>query len=1009
MRWWCLLGLLLVPLVTSGDAVYKRGPGFDTSIPIDDNGDGLYETAYFPQDYDGDGTAWVACDCGGGTTPGPTADWICGKYVNHETGAFVDGSSDDGANTHPSCRFEGERVWDDAQDDLNTLHGLLQDGATVNADAKGILVFQGYDRNEGTDPTGFCWNSSTKDYTGACPFIKWSDGTTATAPIAGAVEIFRDGVTIDFGSQDENAEQDYRRDGAWILDNRGEFESTSCRMFVLGTGGYQKNTACIGEPAVLHASQLIRAAKVSEADTAQLDASFPLANPFSYNLCVCNDKDDAACTDSSNWGAGITSAIAEDWSTNVKAGDLIAVAAGLDDGSHSDSVLLQVGKTPTTACGFQDISTTLSTSASAGATFNANGCSGILTNCLQIFAQTAVFPVAADALAGYWVEFTSGVLNGQRFLISFSTSQRLRLSRGSAELPAGGDSFRVVGGCTTADDCGIEVEVGLVRPDTAGEVVGTSVSWDIDPIDQLVMNANYSTVVGPWRDNDDAVASNVNVTGGSFAPQDWLGSSEDCEDDSDSTGVNADLNPGNDGASPATVCTTSCGPMAADASGDPGAPTPLTCDTGSITALSNLDQGGFRNAGFYYGSYDAAHGSNTWLDGMVFLQQGGFYNNRIAWNKHGTMMDLPGGSEVIGNTFAYNTDTRQPVSNSQILIASFGQRQRWENNLFLGNAALCASYGGCPLLEVGFRSLFANNTFSGNRGSHIALNNEGSGAIIRGNVFEGGRGPFIFASCAFPATSHYDRNADCSGMIIQGNTFGSGGFANAGQDDALGKILIEQTAASGFGIGNLLILDNFMQAYDANPGYTSSGGFLAIGDPTCADVANAPACTSGSPQDEMPQVGGASDGYCDATCAPKQWFPQDCLVGFADDTGADGLNDANRVSIRGNFLTTQGKLFCDASLREVDNGGAGISADGYPITGQNNLGDRVIQGVMPFSAIYDTIAELDTLCTTTSTGLWNWAFPVVDAFNAWDCGEADGGSADNLCVCLTDGSLIDAW
>jgi len=61
MRWWCLLGLLLVPLVASGDAVYKRGPGvgITPNIAVDTDGDGSPDYIACG-DYDGDGTTEMA-------------------------------------------------------------------------------------------------------------------------------------------------------------------------------------------------------------------------------------------------------------------------------------------------------------------------------------------------------------------------------------------------------------------------------------------------------------------------------------------------------------------------------------------------------------------------------------------------------------------------------------------------------------------------------------------------------------------------------------------------------------------------------------------------------------------------------------------------------------------------------------------------------------------------------------------------------------------------------------
>jgi len=994
-----------------GERTYTFDYSVDTTDPIIVSSD--YDGPFggdcnggncFPKDYDGDGTKWTKCDCGTGTTPGPTVNWICGLYVNHAAGTFVDGKSDDAPGTHPSCRFNGERIWDDAQDDLNVLHNQLVDGDEVHF-ADGVYVQQGYDRNSGTDPTGLCWNSATRDYTGDCPVQTWSDGSSSTQ-LGGAVRLFKDGIKyIADSGMDDDAEEDYQRENVWWLDNRGEFEPMNCRGLNLGYGTLNKSETCTGFPPVLHGSHIIRSAKVLEQESSTLDATFPSADFPSYEMCVCNDKDDAACTVTTGWGLSDPAIEATNWNSNASAGSVIRIDAGTEDYDNRISYHFELQEAPTETCGYKDITTSILISGSSGSTHNANDCTGESTHCAQLFTQTAILPAGANSLAGYWMEFTSGVLDGQRYMISTNTTQRMRLNRSLPELPAPSDGIRILGGCTTADDCGIVVKLGLKTIDTGSEVIGTAVPHAYDAFDR---EALAPTLANVWlmKNQDDYITVNSEVRGITFAPQDWLGSSTNCYLNTLATGPNLHLNPGNDGTSAATACNTSCGPMAADEFGDPGAPTTLTCDTGPLTSISSVQNSGFKDTAYYYGSYDPTHGSNTWIDGHEGSISGYYDGIRVMYHKHGALMDPPGNIRVENSYFAYNTNLKLPVTSSNTLIGTFGAFTTWRNNMFFGNVNRCNSIGACPLFNVGQNHLLDGNHFVSNRGVVLRVPNQADGARIVNNVFQGNRGLDIYFTCNNTDIAHPDVGP-CTNIVVQGNRFAAGGYGD-GQDNAVTHVLISNTEANGFGVGNLAFIGNTVEVETPNPGIDSSGGYSYEGDPTCVDLYDNINCTTGSPQDEMPQTTGAADGFCDATCVPKMWAGQDCFVGFSDTAGTAGMNDANNVMFEGNMLSGQGKLFCGAQSRDPDKGASGW-VDGYPIVGLNKIGSRSIRGIVQPHADFDKISEATTECAS-NPNFWDWAFVVDDAYNAHDCGEAAGtGTRDNVCRCQSDGTLIDAW
>ena len=176
---------------------------------IDADGDGLYEFVNVDRDWDGDGTTWKTCDCGGTTTPGFTTGYICGTYRTSLTDDTpVDYSAGDSIGNPAECRFHGERIWDDITDDVTALESSLEPGAVVYF-PPGIYTMKG---GNPTTPT-LCWNSATQDWTQTCPL----DNGVAMS----AIVMRKDGLKFYGVGMDGNGEKDLLRSGTIILANRG--------------------------------------------------------------------------------------------------------------------------------------------------------------------------------------------------------------------------------------------------------------------------------------------------------------------------------------------------------------------------------------------------------------------------------------------------------------------------------------------------------------------------------------------------------------------------------------------------------------------------------------------------------------------------------------------------------------------------------------------------------------------------------------------------------------------
>jgi len=207
------------------------GGGGSPNASVDYDGDGLYDYVRFPQDFDGDGTTWQTCDCGGSTTPGFSAEYICGFYRTSATDATpADYTSGDSASNPASCRFHGERVWNDTTDDSTALHALLEPGATIYVE-EGIYPMLGAE-STGADAND-CWDSTAGAWgTDNCAVV---DGVATSA-----VLLRKNGLTLTGAGADANGERNLVREGAYFVRNRGlradwgAAETLQTRVFCTG-------------------------------------------------------------------------------------------------------------------------------------------------------------------------------------------------------------------------------------------------------------------------------------------------------------------------------------------------------------------------------------------------------------------------------------------------------------------------------------------------------------------------------------------------------------------------------------------------------------------------------------------------------------------------------------------------------------------------------------------------------------------------------------------------------
>lgn len=217
---------LATPATGLGAAVRASDSGGGENTATDRDGDGIYEYVRFPQDFDGDGTTWQTCDCGGDTLAtasngGYDADYLCGTFRASDTDFLTqtDYSAGDAAGNPAECRFHGEQVWDDTTDDLNAL--LTRTGpGTVIEFTEGTFALKGggvptADDTWGNGDQTNCWQSSTGDYSDTCQTTE--DGVTMRqfGLIAHSnMKVFGQGV-------DPNGDKDMQFEGTRLVSNNG--------------------------------------------------------------------------------------------------------------------------------------------------------------------------------------------------------------------------------------------------------------------------------------------------------------------------------------------------------------------------------------------------------------------------------------------------------------------------------------------------------------------------------------------------------------------------------------------------------------------------------------------------------------------------------------------------------------------------------------------------------------------------------------------------------------------
>lgn len=228
---------ILVEIATAGTGYLTIKGSWDqisSESTVDRDGNGLYEYVLFPQDFDGDGSSWHTCDCGGGSSPAwwPTTDWICGTHAESTTNLTQrDYSDDDGDNQPTACKHEGQSVYVDAMDDFNSLNGTdqmpgkLETGAIVEFE-KGTYVLKGRAASNTSGPY-YCWDSASNSFpssddpdlfnNGRC---QQKDGTWLTD-----LHVDVSGVTITGQGVDPNGfSQDLIIDGTHIVNENGNID-----------------------------------------------------------------------------------------------------------------------------------------------------------------------------------------------------------------------------------------------------------------------------------------------------------------------------------------------------------------------------------------------------------------------------------------------------------------------------------------------------------------------------------------------------------------------------------------------------------------------------------------------------------------------------------------------------------------------------------------------------------------------------------------------------------------
>ena len=218
-----------VPLGSAISIKGTGGGGGGSSTPAqttDIDSDGLYEYVRFPQDFDGDGTSWYTCDCGGsdGEAAAYTDAYICGTFRTSDTDfTQVDysgtggGASVDNVNNPAECRFHGQKIWDDASDDLNALYDLVTVGSEIEIQA-GTYVLKGGDvptSDSGAHTTTTCWDSGTGAYGGTC--FTNADGRT----LRNSVEFVHDGMQVYGAGVDADGDRDLVYEGTMFVTNNG--------------------------------------------------------------------------------------------------------------------------------------------------------------------------------------------------------------------------------------------------------------------------------------------------------------------------------------------------------------------------------------------------------------------------------------------------------------------------------------------------------------------------------------------------------------------------------------------------------------------------------------------------------------------------------------------------------------------------------------------------------------------------------------------------------------------
>lgn len=194
------------------------GGGVVSASTVDVDGDGRFEYVAFPLDFDGDGTTWQTCDCGGGTTPGYTTDYICGTFrAGDDDYTQTDYSAGDDAGNPAECRFEGQRVWDDATDDLNALYNQSGPGFEIDF-APGTYAMKGGNvptSDSGTHVPTTCWDSGTASYGGTCQV------TTSGRTLIKSAEFPWSGTVLTGSGVDQNGDMDLVYEGTMFVTNSG--------------------------------------------------------------------------------------------------------------------------------------------------------------------------------------------------------------------------------------------------------------------------------------------------------------------------------------------------------------------------------------------------------------------------------------------------------------------------------------------------------------------------------------------------------------------------------------------------------------------------------------------------------------------------------------------------------------------------------------------------------------------------------------------------------------------